>query len=66
MVKRWFKRIQLMVAFIHWNILALLFALWCALDDVMIYWKRYRITPKEFAQCWKNLDRPKEEPTDAD
>ena len=65
-MKRWLKRIQLVLAFLPWNMLALLFSLWCALDDVMIYWKRYWITPKEFVRYWKHWDKPKEDSTDAE
>lgn len=66
MVKRWAMRCVLVFAFPLFNILALLFAFWCALDDVAIYWKRHGITPKEFMQSWKSWDKPKEENPDAD
>lgn len=67
MVKCWLKRIQLVVAFIPWNIIALIVATWFALQDGLAeYMAKFGITPKEFAQCWKNLDKQKEEHSDAD
>ena len=67
MVKCWFKRIQLVLAFIPWNIIALLFAVWFAIKDGFSeYMADFGISPKEFVQYWKSLDQPKEETTDVD
>lgn len=67
MVKRWVKRILLVLAFMPWNIIALLFAVWFALHDGFAeYMANFGISPKEFVQCWKSWDKPKEEHQDAD
>ena len=66
MVKCWFKRTQLVLAFIPWNIIALLFAAWFAIKDGFSeHMANFGISPKEFVQCWKSGDKTKEGDSDA-